>query len=123
MEQRHYILRIILFFVLSMAILSLWTTFLAPKKGKPPDNQIAKQDKAPDKVIDQNRDLPDTDPKPESASEPSHIDQPRQPAVDGVPKEPIELAKHERNDKILLGSLHPQSGYFMQVRLTTSGAA
>ncbi|MCH7990208.1 MAG: membrane protein insertase YidC, partial [Planctomycetes bacterium] len=129
MEQRNYILRVVLFFVLSMAILSVWTAFFAPKPGKPvpePDPQIVNQDEDPDKVVDKNknRNLRVEDSKPESASEPAQIDQSQQPAVVDVPQaQPDKLVKHKHDGNILLGSLDPQSGYFLQVQLTTSGAA
>jgi YidC/Oxa1 family membrane protein insertase len=121
MEQRNYILRVILFFVLSMAILSVWTAFFAPKPIPAPDQQIANQDENPDRVVDKNRVLPVEDSKLESASKPPQIDQ---PAVVDVPKaQPDKLVEHQHDGNILLGSLDSQSGYFLQVQLTTSGAA
>jgi YidC/Oxa1 family membrane protein insertase len=109
MEQRRFIV----FLALAMLLLIGWSRFVVPHFVQQPpanvgdkkdaDNKKPKGDKPEKddvaKVVKQPADKPDKKPKPKPA-----------------------LKKHPRKT-VVLGSLEPESGYFLHVGLTTRGAA
>ncbi|MDG2390207.1 MAG: membrane protein insertase YidC [Planctomycetaceae bacterium] len=145
MEQR----RLLLFFVSSMAILVVWTNFLAPilmpLPQKPPaeqeEAQQPKDEIATEESTDDSAEEPvvakagDTDPKTTEAVEenvPAKPDSENAPSKQPIVKETPEAEKPEKlvadwpdkveHRNITLGSDKPETGYFMQVELTSQGA-
>lgn len=127
MQNRNDILRIILFFGISIAIMSTWQVFFGPK-----GRNNKKKDPAQENVVAQNdKEQPDEKTKPATdPQQPEKVEsvqeqpgEPSQPKIAAAPQQPAQLQKHEHNDNILLGSLDPETGYFLQARLTTSGAS
>ena len=127
MEQRRFIV----FVLLSTLVLFGWLKFgpmLFPDAFPKPAarqaaDQIAADDAADDAAApDAAADEP-AQPADDAADVPDvAAAQPDGTVVDAAGDE-AELQRFDNNDQILLGSLDPASGYFMQVRLTTEGAA
>lgn len=119
MEQRRFIV----FVLLSTLVLFGWLKFgpmLFPDAFPKPANQagrdIAAEDGA-EQPADAQADAADPD-----GDEPATAEV-RPDAAEGEPADDVELQRFPHDDDILLGSLDPMSGYFMQVRLTTAGAS
>lgn len=131
--------RFLLFFVLSMGILIVWTNFVAPVWFPPPpapDRDVAQNEapapngdpKAP-KEPDGEADLK---PQPEANAGQENPERNRAEAPLVADEPPPEIEKNKplvadwdpakiaiRSFK--LGSLDPETGYFMEVELTTEG--
>ncbi len=115
MEQRRFIV----FVLLSTLVLFGWLKFgpmLFPDAFPKPANQ-AGRDIAAEDGAEQPADAADPD-----GDEPATAEV-RPDAAEGEPADDVELQRFPHDDDILLGSLDPMSGYFMQVRLTTAGAS
>lgn len=117
MEQR----RVLLFFVSSMAVLIVWMNFIAPRFFPPPprdakgDDPAAQAGKDPEQPADPGAPL--VAPKPgeaPAAPEPPLV-------VEAEIPEP-EDAEPVPPRTILLGSLDPETGYFLAVEITNRGA-
>lgn len=126
--------RFLLFFVLSMGILIVWTNFVAPVWFPPPPRQKpdVAQKEAPDAEKEPgdedeqepqlNADDGNDDPEPNQPEVPL---QPNEPPPEEEKKAPLvadwDPAKNV-NRSFTLGSLDPETGYFMAVEVTTEGA-
>lgn len=140
MEQR----RLLLFFVSAMAILLVWTKFLAPIFFGVPNRQAGQQvaqdkaddQQAPDKqddqpARDQNDELPPGE-QPLQADKPANDNEPPPNAGDrGDDQQPPAEVPQIADDwdpaqiehqTVRLGSLDESTGYFMEVDLTSQGA-
>jgi YidC/Oxa1 family membrane protein insertase len=134
MEQRRFIL----FVVLSSLVLFGWM-FLGPKLfpnwfPKPPQPQnppaAAQGEEAPQEGVAENGEAAaDGTESPaevasveegESAAESAPADEAAEPAA-GAPR--VELPQYQEKKEIVLGSLDPDSDYFIQVVATSRGAA
>lgn len=103
MEQR----RVFLFITLSVAVLLVWTNFVIPRFFPPPARPIAQQPAAED-ADDPQAGADDAEPQAAQDAQ--------------APPVVVEAPKHPERP-VVLGSLDPASGYFLQVELTTRGAA
>ena len=127
MEQRRFIV----FVLTSTLVLFGWLKFgpmLFPDAFPKPAGKQAADPLAADDAAD---DAAAPDPAVDEPAQPADdaanaadvaAAQPDAPAGDAPAGRP-ELQRFDNHDDILLGSLDPASGYFMQVRLTTEGAA
>lgn len=123
--------RVILFFALSMAVLIVWTRFVAPAFFPAPNNQ-------PNQVEQTDE---DANPQPKPADKPDDAplvaQKPKEPdaKADAKPLEPMDQppkpeppAKQAATPKrhpfkvIKLGSVDPKTGYFFEAEATTVGA-
>lgn len=111
MEQK----RLLLFVTLSATVLFAWQLFVVPLIAPPPKpaDQKVPQDAA--------QELPEVD-VPLVAKKPgeSAVGEKKNPDQQAAKK--AEFLKNPRQ-KIVLGSLDPESGYFLQVAITTQGAS
>ncbi len=112
--------RLLLFLVLSIALLFLWNSLRARPDGrgpnpkqpvaKPEDKPAAKPAAKPEtKPEDKPEDKPETKPETKPAAKPDT------PPTSSLPRHPYDV--------ITIGSDDPRSGYGLQVQLTTRGAA
>lgn len=145
MEQR----RLLLFFVSSMAILIVWTNFLAPIFMPLPQQQQPVANEEENKVADEadkeTEEQPEEEPavaelkandsesvtKTEDSESPEKVEaEPSEEPTKTEEKpepEPAEKLVADWPDEvehrnITLGSVDPETGYFMQVELTSQGA-
>jgi len=146
MEQR----RLILFFVASMAILVIWTNFLAPilmpLPERPPLEQGVQQEqqapaenlkdqKTQEKITEekhQAEELTDTasdnssdqEYSPDKETPPNDAEQETEepPQKEAGPRLVADWPEKIEHQNIILGSVDPESGYFIQVELTSQGA-
>jgi YidC/Oxa1 family membrane protein insertase len=111
--------RILLFVALSGLILLGWNRFMLQPLLK--HQRLGAERQAAQAEIDRKQKLADK----EAARAPVEAPRPgQQPAAIADNAEPpSELPRHEEIDDIYLGSLDPDSGYFMRVALTTRGAS
>ncbi|MCA9018414.1 MAG: hypothetical protein KDA77_24040, partial [Planctomycetaceae bacterium] len=107
MEQK----RLLIFVTLSATVLFIWQLFVVPIFAPP--QKPAQQQAAKDEL---KHDAPLVAIKP-GESKNAEIKPAEQPQV-----KQVELLKNPRK-KIVLGSLDPDSGYFLQVSISTQGAA
>lgn len=108
MEQK----RLLLFVTLSASMLFFWQLFINPKIAPPPAAQNVVENDAKD---------------PQGADAPLVAIKPDLPGADkGAEVKPAppeaELLKNPQRT-ILLGSLDPDSGYFLQTKISTTGAS
>ncbi|QDV50807.1 YidC/Oxa1 family insertase periplasmic-domain containing protein [Gimesia fumaroli] len=108
MEQK----RLLLFVTLSATVLFFWQLFVMPviAPPKPVPQQVAQEAEAKD------------DDAPLVAKKP---DEPKDAEIKPVEQPQVKQADLLKNPskKIVLGSLDPESGYFMQASISTQGAA
>ena len=116
--------RLLLFLVLSIALLFLWNSLRARPDGRGPNPKqpVAKpEDKPEDKPAAKPAAKPETKPedkpedKPETKPETKPAAKPDTPPTSSLPRHPYDV--------ITIGSDDPRSGYGLQVQLTTRGAA
>ena len=104
--------RLLLFLVLSIALLFLWNSLRARPDGRGPNPKqpVAKpEDKPPAKPAAKPAAKPETKPETKPAAKPDT------PPTSSLPRHPYDV--------ITIGSDDPRSGYGLQVQLTTRGAA
>ena len=116
--------RLLLFLVLSIALLFLWNSLRARPDGRGPNPKqpVAKpEDKPAAKPAAKPETKPETKPedkpedKPETKPETKPAAKPDTPPTSSLPRHPYDV--------ITIGSDDPRSGYGLQVQLTTRGAA
>lgn len=93
--------RVISFLLISMAVLFLWKAWVVD-----PAKKRAEEARLKAKEEQEESEEPTTD-----------FD------VPAVAEKPLKLEENPKNEEILLGSADPASPYFLQVKLTTTGAA
>ncbi|MFI4847734.1 MAG: YidC/Oxa1 family insertase periplasmic-domain containing protein [Gimesia chilikensis] len=111
MEQK----RLLLFVVLSATVIFFWQMFIVPRIAPRPQVVAEQQAENAPAQDEQDPDLPLVAKKPPTNGE-----------VKPLPEQPEEQkAGFARNPQrtIVLGSLDPESGYFLQAKITTQGAA
>lgn len=111
MEQK----RLLLFVVLSATVIFFWQMFIVPRIAPRPQVVAEQQAENAPAQDEQDPDLPLVAKKPPTNGE-----------VKPLPEQPEEQkAGFSRNPNrtIVLGSLDPDSGYFLQAKITTQGAA
>ncbi|QDV16396.1 Membrane protein insertase YidC [Gimesia panareensis] len=111
MEQK----RLLLFVTLSATVIFVWQMFIFPRIAPPPQPAAQQQAENAPAQDEQEQDLPLVAQKP-----------PKDGEVKPQPEQPEEqkpaFARNPRRT-IVLGSLDPESGYFLEAKITTQGAA
>ncbi len=122
MEQR----RIFLFITLSMAVLLAWSNIVAPKLFPPPPKNQAAQQADDNANADEDQAADATEGQDEPVEQVAAADQPDNPPAEAQANDQGDpdsaLPDHPR-EKIILGSLDEDSGFFSQITLTTQGAS
>lgn len=114
MENR----RLFIFLLSTMTFLWMWSSFLAPKPPEPEVTEAA----ASENPAEQASELTAAAATPEDAATPDAAAQPI-PADVAAPGAPaVQIPEYERTS-VTLGSLQADSGYAIEVILTSAGAA